>query len=314
MILVLVSVFSGYGKPLDLALGARPQGMGSAFIAIADDANASYWNPAAMALVSRLEFSVSNLLNQEFLGVNVNILNGIVPLPGLGTLGFSWQMVNAGLEEGDPDNELDFREDHWQEHVFSLSIARKLWDKLLVFRNTSMGITLDRYMYSTDFYDGAGLGFDLSVFTLLPYDIRFGLMARSLAAEMEGEMFDPEFRAGLGYELTIKEINRLVFASDIALKKNIEYANTPELEFRNMNFKVFEGVEYSFLKIKDFTPALRLGTNLTPLNDRGGIWAYACGGIGATYKNYRIDYAFIYNSKPELGLGTRHHVAISFFR
>ncbi len=30
--------------------GARPMGMGGAFTAVADDANAPYWNPAGLAL------------------------------------------------------------------------------------------------------------------------------------------------------------------------------------------------------------------------------------------------------------------------
>ena len=42
---------------LDLGVGTRPQGMGSAFSAVANDANAPYWNPAGLAFVKHNDFT-----------------------------------------------------------------------------------------------------------------------------------------------------------------------------------------------------------------------------------------------------------------
>jgi hypothetical protein len=306
-----------FSKPLDLALGARPHAMGGAFVAIADDVNAPYWNPAGMALVKSMEFGVTNQLFQELFGVNVNLLCGVVPIKKIGSVGFNWQMINAGLEEGDPDNDLDFRKDHWREHMFSLSFARQLWENLLIFKYTSVGVNLNRYTYSTEYYHGAGMGFDAGFITLLPYNIRFGLMLRSMAADMEGEMFDPEYRAGLGYELLIKEFHKLTFAADLSLKEDIEYSDSEDLEAISFNQKVFGGLEYSLLILKahHFTPSIRLGGYMTPRNDRTqGTWGNATGGIGLAYKNYVVDYAFKYNSRTDFGLGISHHIAFTFKR
>jgi len=52
-------------------MGPRPRAMGSAFVGVADDANAIYWNPAGMTMVERFEitgcrtslFSVAELSN-----------------------------------------------------------------------------------------------------------------------------------------------------------------------------------------------------------------------------------------------------------
>jgi len=41
----------------DIGVGARPIGMGGAFAAIADDSNATFWNPAGLAQIGRVEFS-----------------------------------------------------------------------------------------------------------------------------------------------------------------------------------------------------------------------------------------------------------------
>ena len=47
----LPGAFMSYGA------GARGLGMGGAFFAVADDASASYWNPAALTLLERKEFT-----------------------------------------------------------------------------------------------------------------------------------------------------------------------------------------------------------------------------------------------------------------
>jgi tetratricopeptide (TPR) repeat protein len=45
------------GQFMSYGAGARGLGMGGAFFAVADDASASYWNPAALTLLSRKEFT-----------------------------------------------------------------------------------------------------------------------------------------------------------------------------------------------------------------------------------------------------------------
>ncbi|GAB4314768.1 MAG: hypothetical protein Kow0074_01960 [Candidatus Zixiibacteriota bacterium] len=47
------------GNYLKLGVGARPLGMGNAFVAVADDATAIYWNPAAMTISDKTRVFVS---------------------------------------------------------------------------------------------------------------------------------------------------------------------------------------------------------------------------------------------------------------
>ena len=53
-----------YGQSMEqIPTGARPLGMGGAFVGVADDANALNWNPAGLPGLRRTEFtsSYSNL-------------------------------------------------------------------------------------------------------------------------------------------------------------------------------------------------------------------------------------------------------------
>ena len=72
---------------LRLGVGARPMGMGSAYVAIADDPTAVYWNPAGLAAVTNTQVTAMHNewiqdFRQEFVGVGAKA--------GPGSLGFSF--------------------------------------------------------------------------------------------------------------------------------------------------------------------------------------------------------------------------------
>ncbi|MFA4843913.1 MAG: hypothetical protein WC632_03055 [Candidatus Margulisiibacteriota bacterium] len=55
--------------------GTRPMGMGGAFTAVADDANAPYWNPAGLALNPEVSLTGSTLANNRNTWVGDNVAN-----------------------------------------------------------------------------------------------------------------------------------------------------------------------------------------------------------------------------------------------
>ena len=90
---------------LSHGVGARALGMGSAFVSIADDATAAYWNPAGLAKVDNHAFSImysdsfgageSGFLNKGI--VEYNFVNYVHRFSGFGSIGISW--IRLGVDD-----------------------------------------------------------------------------------------------------------------------------------------------------------------------------------------------------------------------
>ncbi len=293
-----------HAKPLDLQMGSRGFGMGGAFVAIADDATATYWNPAGLPQLNSLTFSETNWLLQDIPGLNVNYFTGAIPISQVGTISGGWLLQYANLEQGEPGTALHTSSD-WYEHAFSLAAGRELWKKLWIFENTSLGFSLDRYVLNSGELNGAGTGFDLGFLTRFPYGVRFGFTARSLGADMMGDKIDPEYRMGLGYVWEGQQRHKVTVDFDLASKENVEYQNSTDPVARN--YKGFLGAEYAFHR-ELWSVALRAGANSIFLNSRD-VTAYT-GGIGIGFRGVAVEYAYQYNTDPDLSLGQSHRFTL----
>ena len=90
---------------LSHGVGARALGMGSAFVAIADDATATYWNPAGLTKVRKHSFSAmysdtfstgdGSWLSRGL--VAYNFLNYVYQIEDIGSLGLSW--IRLGVDD-----------------------------------------------------------------------------------------------------------------------------------------------------------------------------------------------------------------------
>jgi len=84
---IVLSV-SAFGAFPDIGLGARPMGMGGAFVALADDANGLFWNPAGLSQIKRAEFSSMYLRPYGLENVSSQLISGTVSLPFDSGIGF----------------------------------------------------------------------------------------------------------------------------------------------------------------------------------------------------------------------------------
>jgi hypothetical protein len=77
-------------------LGTRPLGMGGAFVAVAEDAIAQYWNPAGFALQKGLDIQIP-------VGVGVETTEGLIDeVDDLGEIADTVRQIQEMQENGDP--------------------------------------------------------------------------------------------------------------------------------------------------------------------------------------------------------------------
>ncbi len=154
----------------DVAVGARPLALGGAFVAIADDANAIYWNPAGLARMEGIRLMGTRAWLYNVPDFHVDYLAFKAPDLGFMSLGFGW--LNASLK------------DIQSENTFILSLARGGFGPLSVGANVKY-FRLDApgyERYNDPAYQGAqsAWGIDLSVLWRSRKNLALGLAARNV--------------------------------------------------------------------------------------------------------------------------------------
>lgn len=109
---------AGGGQPgalFTLGASARSVAMGRAFVGVADDASATFWNPAGLAQLDRREATIfmAPLFGPKGGGTSLQFVGFALPTPKIGTLGLSIiRLASTGFEEveivQDPSDPLNF--------------------------------------------------------------------------------------------------------------------------------------------------------------------------------------------------------------
>jgi opacity protein-like surface antigen len=80
---------------LEISVGARAEALGGAFVAIADDPSALYWNPAGITKIKSL--SVQATKTDWLVGTSFNAIDLVIPLAGMSSsLGVHLAMLDYG--------------------------------------------------------------------------------------------------------------------------------------------------------------------------------------------------------------------------
>ncbi|MFA6169150.1 MAG: hypothetical protein WCW67_08280 [Candidatus Margulisiibacteriota bacterium] len=152
---------------LNAGVGARPLAMGGAFTAIADNADAPYWNPAGLGFISSQEITSS----QTRLSTDADhyYLSYVTPALG-GTIGLSWIQVGLG-NIAQTSSEVDIHNEVQNISLFSyfssaylFSYGKKLNDHI------AFGLTA-KYLSSEMFgiSGGSGWGYSLTPGILIKF-------------------------------------------------------------------------------------------------------------------------------------------------
>lgn len=136
-----------------LGMGARPRAMGSAFVSLADDANAAFWNPAGLTRSDRLALSVTRAWMYDTEELRHDYLAAELPSLGEWHFGASW--VRLAIPH------------LYSEDTLNLAVARKV----PFLSGLSVGVTGKMLLlsapgyerYNDPYYNGGDQGFTADI-------------------------------------------------------------------------------------------------------------------------------------------------------
>jgi hypothetical protein len=317
------------GEFLRIGVGARALGMGEAFVAVADDASAPYWNPAG--LVNLAERQVLFMHAEQFGdAINHDFISFAMPLDEEGAVGVS--VIRMGVdnipvtadirptleedvgEDGIPNTGDDGEKDGkfgpgepfilrlhqdeilWKsdaEYAVMFSYARRLNDRVSLGGNFKL-VTQRLLGLASSF----GVGLDAGLLYRASDDITLGLRAGDFTTTRlfwdtgARETIRPTLIPGVRYSRNIPAIKGTLTAAFDA-RISFEGHDGSQLEGESMGADLRPGLEYWFKN----TLAARVGAS----GDR------VTAGFGLRYAGFGADYAFVGHED----LDNSHRVSLS---
>lgn len=305
---------------LSIGQGTRATGMGSAFVALADDPSALYWNPAGIAKVDGVGFIVDHTMwiadvDYNFLGITYN-------LGDFGCLGISFTTSNFGdmkvttIEAPNGTGETFTANDA----SFSVAWAIQLTDNFAIGFNP-------KFVYQSIWKTSStAIAIDLGVQYVTPFDgIVLGMSISNFGTKMQLEgnsalvLYDPDpsstgnngnipaylqtdawelplnFRVGVAYEPLKIDQHKISLAVDaLHLSDNYESVNA--------------GGEYTF---DDFF-SLRAGYKSMFLTDSEESFSFGAGIKQYLLGNVSVQFDYAYQDFGRLNNIQKFSLSINF--
>ncbi|MFH1825971.1 MAG: PorV/PorQ family protein [bacterium] len=142
--------------PLSIGVGARALGMGKAFVAVAEDGDTIFTNPAGLGEIDSFNFtSMSARILED---VNYTMLGGVYPLGARTAWGLGYISTDvSGIDVRDSRNNLTTQANYKNSVIFA-SFGRKLTAKF------SLGLNIKYFIQdATENNNGDGSGVNLDV-------------------------------------------------------------------------------------------------------------------------------------------------------
>jgi len=273
------------GAFLKNGIGVRPISMGKAFVAVADDANAGYWNPAGLAALNTTQLSAmySNPMNYALIGgagvknIGYHTVSLAYPMR-FGSVGLNLAYLNVGdiyvVEDASGPTGEKFEDN---ELGIIASYANSITDQI------RMGVNL-KFVRQQIWEDkGSGMGLDLGGLYEPLYNLTFGLMLQDL----------------------IKPKIKLLETTDSIPRKIILGVSYKLMDDRVL---VAAGID----KTGGRSPKLHAGAEVEPMKDLAFRAGYTTdtgeisAGVGVRVSIIQLDYGFGF-----LKLGSTHRVSFT---
>jgi hypothetical protein len=294
---------------LKIGAGARALGMGGGFTALADDASASYWNPAGLLFLAQSELLVmhaehlGSLANYDYAAFAQPLERGGRPSAlGVGLVRFAVDDIlitrdayvdqngNGRFDEGEPIDPDRFRRDSDTEYALMLNYATAFRPTWLV--GGTVKLIRQDLVGTTSF----GIGLDVGMLYLPSPSWTLGVQLADVTTTQiswdtgRRETVAPSVKIGTAYTREMAPFQGLVTVSaDIGF--GFDGRNEASQFGTGLGGDFLGGIEYWLHR----TVALRVGT-------RAGDFT---AGAGIRYGGFGVDYAFV----PNEDLNDTHRVS-----
>ena len=194
LILVFVSSLSAAPRN-QLPVGTRPIGMGESFLAVADDANAIFWNPAG--LVQLRNQAVNTMYTDLYsIGLKHSYLGYALPITDRHAIGIDW--AHLGFD----DDELNHRDDR-----LSIAYGIRLIRQISLGTNLKL-VNIDTGLDGSSLGSASGFGVDVGVRLQPIPQLSFGILGQDLTDtkvkfdKTKDTIAPRRFRIGVAYKPT----------------------------------------------------------------------------------------------------------------
>lgn len=274
---------------LKIGLGSRAIGMGESFVAIANDAEALYWNPAGISQFNDNDFTFSHI--DWFADISVDFAGLVYHLNSINSVGFFFAALTTDdmMETTELQPFGTGQYFSYSDLVTGISYARNMTDKFSFgvtakyFQETMAELTMSAFLFDLGTYYKTGwkrTRFAVAVTNFGPELAPTGKfevkdLNNNIHVVKDFQKFSPPiiFRIGIATELIETESNRLTTSIQL---------NHPNDNTENINL----GVEYMWQQLI----ALR-GGYITARTERDislGVGLY----LPILNNTFRVDYAF----------------------
>jgi len=286
--------------------GARALGMGGAFVAVADDATAPYWNPAGMPSVERAAVSAMHSYTFNGLAAYDSVFGaynlGAAGAVGGGVLMFRVDDIkDVGREvPGDPNSRPVLKGYfNWADYAFYGSYGRAV----LPWLNVGANAVFIMGDHDYEDADSSGQALDVSAKAGPFGPFTFGLNAQNIYSRLKWdtgtvETIPTNVKLGAAYYLPVADWDSEFTFAVGTDAKFAGYGEAAQVSAGEASFDFCGGGEWWYRR----TVAVRLGTERSAFAGGVGLATDALGfAMG-------IDYAFL----SDTGLDSSHRASASF--
>jgi len=285
--------------------GARPLGMGEAFVALADDVNALNFNPAGLACIRNHEISVmylDSLVDSWFgfigyalpLGGNVEKQVGTRKFKSKktrtnrGTIGLGFSIFQAGEMVLEPEGDTVQAE---QDYLANLGFGYAIWrsgeevekGRQRVRATSELGNEISlgvgiKFVHSTLVQKYSAMAYAVDVgmlgkFIVGKNRLQIGIAGQNFGTkikfEEEGDSLPLTVRAGASYRMAFKQEHIFTISGE-AVKPN------------DADFRGDTGMEYWYREIFALRAGYKIGYDID---------SFTCG-VGFAWRNFQLDYGW----------------------